>query len=90
MLNDDSSDYIKNLTYYYIGHFSKFIQVGAERIAFSKYTDKLELTAFKNPDDSIAIVILNKNDFNVEYNLCIEGKLINDTIEDHSIVTLLI
>ena len=88
MLNDDSSDYIKNLTYYYIGHFSKFIKVDAKRIAFSKYTDKLELTAFKNPDDSIAIVILNKNDFNVEYNLCIEEKLINDTIESHSIVTL--
>lgn len=90
MLNEDSSNYIKNLTYYYIGHFSKFIKVGAKRIAFSKYTDKVEVTSFINPDGCIAVVILNKNDFHVEYNLRIEDKLINDTIENHSIVTLLI
>ena len=88
MLNEDSSNYIKNLTYYYIGHFSKFIKVGAKRIAFSKYTDKVEVTSFINPDGCIAVVILNKNDFHVEYNLRIEDKLINDTIENHSIVTL--
>ena len=90
MLNSDSSDYIKNLTFTYIGQFSKFIRVGAERIAYSSYTDKLEITSFKNLDNSIAIVIMNKYDWNIDYNLCIEDKLIHDTIESHSIITLMI
>jgi len=90
MLNEDASDYIKNLTYYYIGHFSKYIQIGAERIAYSKYTDKLELTAFKNPDNSIIVVIMNKFDWNIDYNLWINDKLVHDTAESHSIATLII
>lgn len=90
MLNEDASDYIKNLTYYYIGHFSKYIQISAERIAYSKYTDKLELTAFKNPDNSIIVVIMNKFDWNIDYNLWINDKLVHDTAESHSIATLII
>ena len=90
MLNEDSSDYIKNLSFSYIEHFSKFIQVGAEKIEYSKYTDKLELTAFKNPDNSIVVVIMNKYDWNIDYNLWINDKLIHDSVESHSIVTLTI
>ena len=90
MLSEDSSDYIKNLSFTYIGHFSKFIQVGAEKIEYSKYTDKLELCAFKNPDNSIVVVIMNKFDWNIDYNLWINDKLIHDTVESHSIITLII
>ena len=90
MLTDDLSDYIKNLSFSYIGHFSKYIQVGAKRIAYSSYTDKLEITSFKNPDNTIAVVIMNKYDWNIDYNLWIEDKLIHDTIECHSIITLII
>ena len=88
MLNEESSDYIKNLSFHYIGHFSKFIQVGAEKIEHSKYTDKLELSSFKNPDNSIVVVIMNKSDSNIDYNIWINDKLIHDTVESHSIITL--
>ena len=81
---------IKNLSFTYIGHFSKFIQVGAEKIEYSKYTDKLEITAFKNPDNSIVVVIMNKFDWNIDYNLWVNDKLIHDTIDSHSIITLTI
>lgn len=89
MLNKDNSDYIKNLTYYYIGHFSKFIKPNAKRIAFSRYTGKIELTAFKNVDNSIAIVLLNRTDNNYEYNLCINDMVIHDNLDSHAIVTLM-
>lgn len=90
MLNKDSSDYIKNLTYYYIGHFSRFIIPGAKRIAFSKYTSNIEVTAFKNLDNSIAIILLNRNDFNKEYNLVFKDSVIHDNLDSHAIVTYLI
>lgn len=88
MLNKENNNYIKNLTYYYIGHFSKFIKPNAKRIAFSRYTDAIELTAFKNADGSIAIVLLNRNEKNYEYNLCINDVVIHDNLDSHAIVTL--
>ena len=90
MLNQDNSDYIKNLTYYYIKHFSNLIKPSSKRIAFSRYTDKIEVTSFINPDNSIAIVLLNRNGSNKEYNLCINDKLIHDNLDSHAIVSYLI
>ncbi len=90
MLNSNKLDYIKNLTFYYIGHFSKYIKPGAKRIAFSKYTDNIEVTSFINIDNSIAIVLMNKTDSNYEYNLCINDIVIHDNLDSHAIVSYLI
>ena len=46
-------------SYYYIGHFSKFIRPGARRIISSSTTDDLLATAFLNPDGKISVVVLN-------------------------------
>ena len=87
MLNNVKNNYIKNLTFYYIEHFSRFIQPNAKRIGFSKFTDKIEVTAFKNPDNSVIIILLNKNDYNVEYNLKIGEEIFHDNLDSHAIVT---
>lgn len=87
MLTKNNSSYIKNLSFYYIAHFSKFIRPGAKKIAFSKFSDKIEVTAFKNPDNSVIIVLLNRNNFNIEYNLKINEKVFHDNLDTHSIVT---
>ncbi|MCD4826347.1 MAG: hypothetical protein K8Q99_01045 [Acholeplasmataceae bacterium] len=57
----------KNLSYYYIGHFSKFIKPGAVQIE-SRGDQDLFYIAFKNPDNSYAIVIQNEKekDFKIE------------------------
>lgn len=90
MINKEKNNYIKNLSFYYIGHFSKFIKPGAKRIAFSRYASDIEVTCFKNVDSSIAIVLLNRNNFNKEYNLCIQDIVIHDNLDSHAIVTYLI
>lgn len=87
MLNQDNTDYIKNLTYYYIKHFSYFIKPNSKRIAYSKYTDRIEVTSFINTDNSIIIVLLNRNNFNKEYNICLNNTLIHDNLDAHAIVT---
>lgn len=43
----------------YLWHFSHFIERGAVRIGFSRYTDKLEVTAFKK-NGRIILVLLNR------------------------------
>lgn len=90
MINSNKTDYIKNLTYYYIGHFSKFIMPGAKRIAFSKYTSDIEVTAFKNPDGSIAIVLMNRNNFSKEYTICMNDISVHDNLDSHAIVSYVV
>lgn len=90
MLNSDNSNYIKSLTYYYIGHFSKLIQPGAIRLAYSKYLSDIHITAFKNPDGTIAIIVLNKANYNINYNICMEKITFKDCIEGNSIISYLI
>lgn len=45
----------------YLWHFTHFLEPGAVRIGVSRYTDKLEVTAFEK-DDKITFVILNRTD----------------------------
>ena len=59
--------------YYY--HFAYFIAPGAKRIAVSKYTDKLEVTAFQNPSGTIAVVMFNKGKNPIAVNLRLDGQL---------------
>ncbi|MFD2567083.1 glycoside hydrolase family 30 protein [Pseudotenacibaculum haliotis] len=45
--------------YYTLAHFSKYIRPGAKRIDFKNTDDSLMVTATKNPDNSIAIIVFN-------------------------------
>lgn len=45
----------------YLWHFCHFIEKGSVRIGVSRYTDKLEMTAFEK-DDKISFVLLNRTD----------------------------
>lgn len=90
MLNKENNDFVKNLSYYYIGHFSKFIKPGAVRLGFSRYLGDIKMTAFKNTDNSIAIVMLNREHYNIDFNLCMENITFKDTLEQQSIISYLI
>ncbi|WP_256761665.1 glycoside hydrolase family 30 beta sandwich domain-containing protein [Cohnella sp. WQ 127256] len=76
-------------SYYYIGHFSKYIRPGAVRIASSKYTDKLETIAFKNVDGTIVVVVLNRTDEDLPYTLRNRDELAESVSPANSIQTLL-
>jgi glucosylceramidase len=51
--------YEKRLTYYYIGHFSRFIKRGAKRMLVSRFTSKVEACGFVNPDGEKIMILLN-------------------------------
>jgi glucosylceramidase len=76
--------------YYYIGHFSKYIQPGAKRISTAASRSYLLTTAFQNPDKSITVVVMNQTDKAVNYQLWINGKAVQTVAPAHSINTLMI
>ncbi len=77
-------------SYYYIGHFSKYIRPGARRIGHSVYSDALECAAFQNPDGGLIAVVLNRTDSAVPYTLRLKGELAHLQSAAHSIQTLIL
>lgn len=71
-------------------HFAHFMEPGAKRIGFSKYTDKLDVTAFQNPDGRIVEVILNRSAEAVPAVLRLRDHVAQLTIEGLSIVTAVV
>ncbi len=62
MADEAGDDYEKKLSYYYIGHFSRYIREGAKLVWSSCYTDHIDSAAFVNPDGERVVVLLNKTD----------------------------
>lgn len=77
-------------SYYYIGHFSKFIRPGAKRIASVSTSNALLTTAFKNTDGSLAIVVMNSSNKNLDYSVTLQSKSAYLKALPHSIQTILI
>ncbi len=77
-------------SYYYIGHFSKFIRPGAKRIIVSSNTSQLLTTAFKNQDGTLAIVVMNPGDEEIIYRMYIGTKAVEAKAYAHSIATLVV
>src|SRR5215216_6378254 len=77
-------------SYYYIGHFSKFIQRGAKRIASSPSRSPLLSTAFLNPNGKVSVVVMNKTDQKIAYFLWLEGQAAELESLPHSIQTLVL
>ena len=76
--------------YYYLGHFSKFVRPGAKRIASSSNRDQLSTAAFINTDGKIAVIVLNRSNDQLAYNLAIEDKAVAVISLPHSISTFVI
>ena len=74
--------------YYYIGHFSKYIQPGAKRISAAASRSQLLTTAFKNPDGSTVVIVMNETNVVAPYFLWINGKAASLSVLPHAIETL--
>ncbi|BCN32198.1 glycoside hydrolase family 30 protein [Anaeromicropila herbilytica] len=90
MCDTKQDTFEKRLTFYYIGQFSKFILPGAKRIAHTRYTDHIEVTAFLNPNGEKVVVLMNKSEKEVPVILSVCGTGTELTIGEHSIVTLVL
>jgi glucosylceramidase len=75
-------------SHYYLGHFSRFIRPGAQRIVSSSNNDRLLSTAFLNPDNTISVVVLNLSDKEIKFKVWLDDTAAQTTSPAHSIITL--
>jgi glucosylceramidase len=74
-------------SFHYIAHFSRFVRPGAQRIGLEGGPEALGSVAFRNPDDSLVMIILNESDSVLEFALAVPGETIGATIPAHAIQT---
>lgn len=77
----------ENLLQKYYWHFSHFIKPGAKRIGLTKYTNRLEATAFRNPDGSIAVVLFNGGEEPLAVNLRMNGQFAEFAVKGKTVAT---
>ena len=77
-------------SYYYIGHFSKFIRPGAKRIVSSTSCDDLHCTAFMNDDGSIAVIVLNVTENEIDFLVYFKSGCAGIKSPPRSLITMLI
>lgn len=70
----DSGELIYTPTYYYIGHFSKFIRPDAQRVSTSTSRSSLLATTFINTDGQMATIVMNLTDKAINYRLLVESR----------------
>ena len=76
--------------YYVMSHFSRYIRPGAVRIGFDNANKSLMVTAAKNPDGSIAVVIFNEGENIESIQLSLEDNNMHFAINPKAIQTIII
>lgn len=76
--------------YHTMSHFSRYIRPDAKRIGFENDNKNLQVTAAKNADGSIAVVILNETKSPQSFNLSLGDESTTIAIAGQAIQTIMI
>ena len=79
----------RNVEYYALAHLSKFVADGAVRVKTNPVT-AVKQVAFKNPDGSVAVIVLNDADALRRLNLVLDDVQVTANQEPGSVATYLI
>jgi glucosylceramidase len=77
-------------SYYYIGHFSRFVRRGSRRILCATTRDNLHATAFINPNGELAVVVMNPTGEEVTFTLDFVARAARAALPAHSIATYIL
>ena len=88
MVDREKDEVLFNTSFYYIGHFAKYIRPGAVRLqCFNDVEYGLHTVAYKNVNGEIVVVAQNENEEEVKTALIIDGKAVDVVFPSHSITT---
>lgn len=76
-------------SYFFIGHFSKYLKKGARRISTAVSRSFLLATSFQNPDGTSMTVIMNEHDEPYNINLFVDDQMTALTIPPRSMSTII-
>ncbi|MCM1290102.1 MAG: hypothetical protein NC132_05075 [Corallococcus sp.] len=87
LMSDKNNNLVYNPSYWYIGHFSRFIDAGAKRVFCSAGKTGILAVAYVNPDGRKVVVAMNVNDRDEDCCFDVDGRTFRLNLTAHSIVT---
>lgn len=72
IVNPSANEFYKNVQYYAMAHFSKFLPPGSKRIAATPGVEvegQLELGAFLRPDGGVVVIVINTQEQDHVFNI---------------------
>ena len=76
-------------SYFYIGHFARFVRPGARRVLCAASRQDIEAAAFRNIDGAVAIVVLNRTERSLPVALQVDDTTSVTELPPRSIATCL-
>lgn len=90
IVDPDNDEVYFTPLYYTMAHFSKFIRPGAEVIDVENLDEDLMVTAAKNPDGTVAVVVFNEGMKDKNYELRFRESAIKIQLGPQSLQTVII
>ena len=87
-IHENNGELIYTPTYYYIGHFSKFIRPDAKRVSAVPSRSVLQTTSWMNTNNQLVTIVMNSTDAAVNYRLYIGDIETTVNIPAHAMQTL--
>ncbi len=69
LVDTENDALLRQSSFYYLGHFARFVKAGARRVLCAASRQDLEATAFVNPDRSTATVVMNRTEQPIRFAL---------------------
>lgn len=74
--------------YYSMGHSSKLMNPGAYRIESNTYIDEVESVAYLNPDNTVILIISNRNGNKKDVKVKFNSKVLYLSLDPYNAVTM--
>lgn len=93
MYDEEGGELNVRLPFYYLGHFSHFLRIGARRMLVTRYTSWIETCGFVNPNGERVLIVLNRRDEDCDFDLTwgsgvLGGRIAHLDAPAHSIQTI--
>ena len=85
-----SGELIYTPSYYYIGHFSKFIRPNAQRVSTVSSRSNLLSTSFLNENNTLVTIVMNPSDNAISYQYYVGSEVAELKIPPHAMQTLMV
>lgn len=86
-IDSKAGEVTRNPEYYALGHASRFVAVGAQRIASDSRKDRIETVAFANPDGSRVLVAFNAGKEAAAFSVASGGRYFTYQLAPNAAVT---
>lgn len=85
LFDEEEKKLIRRRTADFYWHFAHYIKPGAVRMGYSRYTEQIDVTAWKNPQGDYVLILLNRTDEEKTCHIRLMGQMFTCVLKPYGI-----